>query len=166
MGCNCILNIVNGLRCPSIIIRLRLWTAQNEFYVAVVFIPFIQPPAVNAASLFQPSGPADANARGSSANIVLVADDNAYVRHSLCERFQSQADFAVCGEAKNGKEAIDKARQLRPDLIVLDLSIPVMNGLEAARALTHIMPDVPLIMFSSTVMHSRSRKLVPQAFRP
>jgi chemotaxis response regulator CheB len=124
------------------------------------------PPAVNAASLFQPSGPADANARGSSANIVLVADDNAYVRHSLCERFQSQADFAVCGEAKNGKEAIDKARQLRPDLIVLDLSMPVMNGLEAARALTHIMPDVPLIMFSSTVMHSRSRKLVPQAFRP
>ena len=79
---------------------------------------------------------------------VLVADDSAYIRRTLCELFQSQADFAVCAEAENGKDAIDKASELRPDLIVLDLSMPVMNGLDAARVLKRIMPTVPLIMFS------------------
>src|SRR5690242_12493392 len=82
------------------------------------------------------------------AKSVLVVDDNAYIRHTLCELFQSQADFAICGQAENGKEAIEKAQELHPDLIVLDLSMPVMNGLDAARALKHMMPSVPLIMFS------------------
>ena len=82
------------------------------------------------------------------AKTVLIADDNAYIRHSLCELFQSQADFGICEEAENGKEAIDRACQLRPDLIVLDFSMPVMNGLDAARVLKRIMPTVPLIMFS------------------
>jgi DNA-binding NarL/FixJ family response regulator len=82
------------------------------------------------------------------AKTVLIADDNAFIRHTLCELFQSQADFVVCAEAENGKDAIDKAWELRPDLIVLDLSMPVMNGLDAARILRRIMPTVPLIMFS------------------
>src|SRR5262252_2895740 len=82
------------------------------------------------------------------ANTVLIADDNALIRHALCELFQSQVDFVVCGEAENGKDAIDKARKLRPDLIVLDLSMPVMNGLDAARVLKRLLPTVPLIMFS------------------
>jgi chemotaxis response regulator CheB len=82
------------------------------------------------------------------AKTVLIADDNALIRHTLCELFQSQADFGVCGQAENGKEAIDKALELRPDLIVLDLSMPVMNGLDAARVLKRIMPAVPVIMFS------------------
>jgi DNA-binding NarL/FixJ family response regulator len=66
----------------------------------------------------------------------------------LCELFQSQADFEVCGEAENGKDAIEKAQELHLDLIVLDLSMPVMNGLDAARVLKRLMPTVPLIMFS------------------
>jgi two-component system chemotaxis response regulator CheY len=82
------------------------------------------------------------------AKTVLIADDNAYIRHLLCELFQSQADFGICEEAENGKEAIDRAWQLRPDLIVLDLSMPVMNGLDAARVLKRTMPGVPIIMFS------------------
>jgi len=82
------------------------------------------------------------------AKTALIADDNACIRHILCELFQSQADFGICEEAENGKEAIDKAWELHPDLIVLDLSMPVMNGLEAARALKRTMPAVPVIMFS------------------
>src|ERR1700694_3834478 len=58
-------------------------------------------------------------------------------------------DFEVCGEASNGKKAIAKALELHPDLIVLDLSMPVMNGLDAARELKQLMPTVPLIMYSS-----------------
>jgi DNA-binding NarL/FixJ family response regulator len=82
------------------------------------------------------------------AKAVLLVDDNPTIRRVLCELFQSQADFQVCGEAENGKEAIAKAPELHPDLIVLDLSMPVMNGLDAARVLTQRMPAVPLIMFS------------------
>lgn len=80
---------------------------------------------------------------------VLIVDDSAVVRHGLCELFKRESDFEVCGEAENGKEAIAKAQALHPDLIVLDLSMPVMNGFDAARALKRLMPTVPLIMYSA-----------------
>ena len=80
---------------------------------------------------------------------VLVVDDNEFIRRSLCKVFTSEADFDVCGEAENGREAIEKALELRPDLIVMDLSMPVMNGIEAARALKGLLPTVPLIIFSA-----------------
>jgi len=83
------------------------------------------------------------------AKTVLIVDDNRYIRQALCEQFKRESDFEVCGEAENGKEAIAKARELHPDLIVLDLSMPVMNGLDAARELKQLMPTVPIIMFTS-----------------
>lgn len=55
----------------------------------------------------------------------------------------------MCGEAENGREAIEKARQLYPDLIVTDLSMPVMNGLEEARLLKRLMPHVPVIIYTA-----------------
>ena len=82
------------------------------------------------------------------AKTVLIVDDNAYIRQALCELFKREADFDVCGEAENGREAIAKARELHPDLIVLDLSMPVMNGLDAARELKRLMPTLLLIMYS------------------
>jgi len=83
------------------------------------------------------------------AKTVLIVDDYAYIRHALGSVFKREADFEVCGEAVNGREAIAKAQELHPDLIVLDLSMPVMNGLEAARELKQLMPTVPLIMYSA-----------------
>lgn len=80
---------------------------------------------------------------------ILIVDDNAFIRAGLRELFNREADFEVCGEAENGKEAIAKAEQLRPDLIVLDLSMPVMSGFDAARVLKRLMPSVPLIMYSA-----------------
>ena len=94
------------------------------------------------------------------AKTVLIVDDNRYIRQSLCEQFQRESGFEVCGEAENGKEAIAKALELHPDLIVLDLSMPVMNGLDAARELTKLMPTVPLIMYSAfgdTFMEQQAR---------
>jgi DNA-binding NarL/FixJ family response regulator len=79
----------------------------------------------------------------------LIADDNAFIRRALCEMFNGEEDFDVCGEAANGQEAVAKAQQLHPDLIVLDLSMPVMNGLDTARVLKRLMPTVPLIMYSA-----------------
>ena len=80
---------------------------------------------------------------------LIIVDDSAEVRHMLCKVFTCEADFDVCGEAVNGREAIEKAQELQPDLIVLGLSMPVMNGLDAARALKRFMPTIPIIMFSA-----------------
>jgi CheY-like chemotaxis protein len=55
----------------------------------------------------------------------------------------------VCGEAENGQRAIEEAERLKPDLIVLDLSMPIMNGLEAARILRGMMPSIPILMYTS-----------------
>jgi DNA-binding NarL/FixJ family response regulator len=79
---------------------------------------------------------------------VLLVDDNAFIRHVLSQVFSSETDFDICGEAENGREGIDKAQELRPDLVVMDLSMPVMNGIAAVHILKAIMPTVPLIIFS------------------
>jgi DNA-binding NarL/FixJ family response regulator len=79
---------------------------------------------------------------------VLIVDDNTYVRRAVCELFKREEDFTVCGEATNGREAIAKALELHPELIVLDFSMPVMNGLDAARELKRLMPEVRLIMYT------------------
>jgi DNA-binding NarL/FixJ family response regulator len=79
---------------------------------------------------------------------VLIVDDHAVVRKGLRSLFTSNG-FAVCGEAVNGPDAIEKAKELQPDLILLDLSMPVMNGLAASREISKIMPDVPLLMFTT-----------------
>jgi two-component system, NarL family, response regulator LiaR len=79
---------------------------------------------------------------------VLIADDHDMIRKALCELFDSQQDFEVCGEAENGKEAVEMAQVFLPDLILLDLSMPVMNGIEAACELKRLMPMVPIVVFS------------------
>lgn len=82
------------------------------------------------------------------AKTVLVADDNSLIRKALCKLFEVEEDYDICAEATNGREAIDLALKCRPDLIILDMSMPVMNGMEAARELKRIMPDVPIILFT------------------
>jgi DNA-binding NarL/FixJ family response regulator len=84
--------------------------------------------------------------------IILVADDNPVMRDALCELFEFEDGLELCEHAVNGQDAIEKARKFRPDLIILDLSMPVMNGLDAARILRTIMPAVPIILFT---IHSK-----------
>lgn len=79
---------------------------------------------------------------------IVVADDNAAVRRALRGILELEGDWKVDGEAVDGRDAIEKAKKLRPDLIVLDVSMPVMSGLDAARVLRRIMPAVPLILCS------------------
>lgn len=79
---------------------------------------------------------------------VLIADDNAFIRQRLGELFSREPDFEVCAVAENGRNATEEAEESHPDLILLDLSMPVMNGLDAARALKQLMPEVPIVMFS------------------
>src|ERR1700735_4791303 len=79
---------------------------------------------------------------------ILVADDNPMIRKMLCRLFAIEEDYDICAEAENGREAIELALHHRPDLIILDLSMPVMNGLEAAHELKKLMPKVPIILFT------------------
>lgn len=80
---------------------------------------------------------------------ILIADDSVAIRQGLRDLFQSEGDFHVCGEAENGREAVEKAQRLHPDLILMDLSMPVMNGLEAAGILKGVMSEVPVIIYSA-----------------
>jgi CheY-like chemotaxis protein len=82
------------------------------------------------------------------ARTVLVADDNPAIRKMLCRTFEGEDDYDLCAEATNGKEAIDLAMKHKPDLIILDVSMPVMDGLSAARELKRIMPEIPIILFT------------------
>ena|ERR1700693_3438239 len=79
---------------------------------------------------------------------ILVADDNAAIRKGLCEMFEIEEHYDLCAEAVNGEEAIALAKKHRPDLIILDLSMPILNGYDAARELKRIMPHVPIILFT------------------
>ena len=78
---------------------------------------------------------------------VLVVDDNAAIRKMLASAFLSDG-FKTCGEAENGKEAVELAKQIKPDVITLDLSMPVMNGITAASELRRIFPTTPIILFT------------------
>jgi DNA-binding NarL/FixJ family response regulator len=74
---------------------------------------------------------------------ILIVDDSPVVRKAERQTLELQDGWKVCGEAVNGREGIEKAQQLRPDVIVLDLSRPLMNGLEAARELKRLLPFIP-----------------------
>ena len=80
---------------------------------------------------------------------VLLVDDSAAIRKAVRPLFASHPKFEVVGEVEHGREGVEKAPILRPDLILLDLSMPVMNGLEAAPLLIKILPEVWIILFTS-----------------
>jgi chemotaxis response regulator CheB len=71
---------------------------------------------------------------------VLIVDDSPVIRRTLCELFTREGDFEICGEAEDGREAIEKALKLHPALIVTDLSMPLMDGLAETRILGNSCP--------------------------
>jgi DNA-binding NarL/FixJ family response regulator len=79
---------------------------------------------------------------------ILIVDDSALIRRLVKLFFDSHTGFAVCGEAADGAEGVEKAQELKPDLVILDLAMPRMNGLETAAALRKTMPGLPIILFT------------------
>jgi DNA-binding NarL/FixJ family response regulator len=79
---------------------------------------------------------------------VLVVDDSESMRHALRLLLGSKGQFAVCGEAVDGLDAIEKAGQLNPDVILLDLAMPKLNGAEAASILRRANPHAKIILFT------------------
>ena len=80
---------------------------------------------------------------------VLIVDDHEAIRRGLRCAFRRYPEFSVCGEAVDGADALQKAQELSPQLIILDLAMPEMNGLEAAVALKYMMPGVPLFLLTA-----------------
>jgi DNA-binding NarL/FixJ family response regulator len=77
---------------------------------------------------------------------ILIADDHEVVREGVRKVVESQAGWVVCGEASTGREAVAKVVELRPDIVVLDIAMPELNGLEATRRLRHLVPAKILIL--------------------
>lgn len=88
---------------------------------------------------------------------ILVVDDSELIRGSLCSVLRTREDFTVCGEATDGTEALHKATELRPDVILLDLSMPGINGIEAAVFIHEEVPQAEILIVtehdSSTLSH-------------
>jgi DNA-binding NarL/FixJ family response regulator len=81
---------------------------------------------------------------------ILIVDDHAVVRRGIRALLESEQGFTVAGEATNGREAVEMARQLQPEVIVMDLTLPELNGLDAAR---QILKDAPRIEILVLTMH-------------
>jgi DNA-binding NarL/FixJ family response regulator len=79
---------------------------------------------------------------------VLIAEDSPLIRR-LLRAALTACDWIVCEEAENGRDAVVKAQELHPDVIVLDMTMPEMNGLQAARILKRVMPATPLLLFTT-----------------
>jgi DNA-binding NarL/FixJ family response regulator len=87
---------------------------------------------------------------------VLIVDDSALIRHSLRSCLEQDPDWRVCGEAEDGKVAVEKVKELHPDVVILDLQMPEMDGLAAARQITVVAPKTAMVMFT---MHSDGQLL-------
>jgi len=79
---------------------------------------------------------------------VLIADDSVTVRQILKRYLSTREDVVVCGEAVNGREAVQQAMTLNPDLILLDLAMPELNGAEVASVLKTAIPETRIILFT------------------
>ena len=80
---------------------------------------------------------------------ILIADDHSLLRSVLKTALEGHADWHVCAEARNGLQAVQKAAELKPDVIILDFAMPVMDGLQAAREILLASPGVPILMFTN-----------------
>jgi DNA-binding NarL/FixJ family response regulator len=79
---------------------------------------------------------------------VLVADDHDVMRMGIRHLLEVRPGWTVCAEASNGREAVEKTLQFHPDVIIMDITMPVMNGLEASNQIIKTCPQIPVILFS------------------
>lgn len=91
---------------------------------------------------------------------ILIADDDSPIRRLLRRLIEEHADWEVCGEAVNGSDAVSKTDELSPDLVVMDLAMPQMNGLQAAREISKSAPSMPMLLLT---VQQVSTELVQEA---
>lgn len=92
---------------------------------------------------------------------ILLADDHEAVRRGLRALLETQEHWKVCGEAEDGRDAVEKTRALKPDMVILDISMPALSGFGAARLIKELCPGIPILVYS---MH-RSQAFLEEARR-
>ena len=80
---------------------------------------------------------------------VMVVDDHEFVRSTMCELIDGADDMQVVGEAPDGVQALPVVQETKPDVVLMDLSMPTMNGIDATREVTASMPDVRVIVLTT-----------------
>jgi two-component system, NarL family, nitrate/nitrite response regulator NarL len=89
-----------------------------------------------------------AQARAAASKRIVIVDDLPQIHKLMRAYLEEETDTSVCGEATDGFDALEKAKTLKPDLIILDASMPRMNGIEASPKLKKLFPDTPIILFT------------------
>jgi DNA-binding NarL/FixJ family response regulator len=79
---------------------------------------------------------------------IMIVDDGPEVRQVIRAVLEARTDYEICGEASNGAEAIEKALVLKPDLLLLDVAMPMLNGVEVASVLAGSMPQMPIVLYT------------------
>ncbi len=90
---------------------------------------------------------------------ILIADDHALLRRGVRNLLEQNPDWEVCGEASTGQEAIEKAKELQPNVVVMDVSMPILNGIEATAQIREVLPQTEVLIIS---MHD-SREMISAA---
>ena len=88
---------------------------------------------------------------------ILIADDHAIVRQGLCSLLAAEEDFEIVGEAGDGIAVVEQARLLKPDVVIMDLTMPDLNGVEATRQIVKRLPDVQILILS---MHANEAYII------
>jgi CheY-like chemotaxis protein len=127
------------------------WGFQNTsgagFPASWAFSSFQADDAINPSVFDSASNDGDPSTSGRKRFKILIADDHEAVRRGLRSAVAG-AGWELCGEAVHGQDAVEKVQALKPDLIILDLSMPVMNGLDAAREIRKKAPRVKIVGFT------------------
>jgi CheY-like chemotaxis protein len=118
-------------------------TANSHLWAVLNF----QSDAASSSPSSSATSNGDSSTSGRKRFKILIADDHEAVRRGLRSAVAG-AGWELCGEAVHGQDAVDKVQALHPDLIILDLSMPVMNGLDAAREIRKKSPDVKIVGFT------------------
>ena len=91
---------------------------------------------------------------------ILIADDHAIIRQTLRQFLEGRPDWQICGEAANGREAVDLATRLQPDIAVLDLSMPGLNGVDATMQIRRASPTTRILIFSMHEGEELARRIL------
>jgi two-component system, NarL family, response regulator NreC len=96
---------------------------------------------------------------------ILLVDDNADIRETLREIIEENPAWKICGEAEEGRSAVTLARQLRPDIIILDYHMPELDGVEAARRILRFARKTPIVFFTAEISSQVTREVLRMGVR-
>ncbi len=135
--------------------KLEITSRPNKGTVVTATLPVSYPQAmtaVEAASAAASSTSSQAEAQVPSRSVsrkqILIADDHEMLRRGIRTILENEPDLEICGEAFNGQDAVAKANLLRPDLVILDINMPVLNGLAAVRLILRNRPETKILVFT------------------